>query len=359
MQRSGRQNYYSRGPPPPGYYPRQPQMPRPHQPQMPQSRQPRPPPYRPASVPRGGRYPMQAPRQSRPNLQRPRGPAPPKSSRRKVDLSKVDTGINIHQLYVLVGCSPSENTKSRNLTLAILSFVHSSLKNLTKLGIRIKVNKIKQSHLQNQKLINAMKTKGIKRLPALTTSNNVYLGYNEIVDLYSRNMKVFSAFKRREDTPATGMTPEDDLQKFYDQEMNTGEAWDDAVDNEDSSLGESEGLMESYRYMMERRGKQTNKLRPSRKRTSNGQSYGGRSPAPRVDPHQANRSDNIGDDDDIQGVINRLAKSIDYETFDEAFSSGGGESLEDGYVDPENTIRDPQDDLMEAAYWARQELTKM
>ena len=54
------------------------------------------------------------------------------------------------------------------------------------------------------------------------------------------------------------------------------------------------------------------------------------------------------EDAEIQETIDRLARDIDDGMRDRAFASGGGDSLDD------DGGADPQDDLMESAYWSNQ-----
>ena len=62
------------------------------------------------------------------------------------------------------------------------------------------------------------------------------------------------------------------------------------------------------------------------------------------------RFDNVGaphddEDDEIQDTIDRLSRDIDDGMRSRAFKGGGGDSLDD-------EGDDPQDDLMESAYWS-------
>lgn len=297
--------------------------------------------------------------QSRPHAARGPPPAargPPPPTRRvpvtrgpaagpRTDLSKADTSHTTHQLYVKVedgnkSLTPNE-LKNRDLTLAVLKFIHDRLPIFQRMGLQIQVNRIRDVDLANPRLTDAMKRKGIVRLPALTTPTNLYLGVKEIEIVYKRNLEEFAAFKRQETAPVTGMTPEDDLDAYY-QEMSGASAWKDAVEgggDNDEGIGESIDMMDAYRGMMQSRESM------GRKRSHRTPTYVSDSSSPST----SSRPDNI---DDAQTTIDRMIRDIDSSSFDRAFSGGGGDSLiEDG--GPGGS----QDNLMERAFWSNMQET--
>ena len=153
-----------------------------------------------------------------------------------------ESDIVYHNLYVKVVTGNDSDNKSRDITLQVLKYVHSKLEIFTKMGLSVKVNKIRSQDLQNPKLINVMRQRGITRLPALTTSNNIYIGFAEITDIYERNIKEFLAFARRSERSVEGIAPEDDLTEFYKDEMTISRA---EHDTEESAIGESEDMMDA------------------------------------------------------------------------------------------------------------------
>jgi hypothetical protein len=244
--------------------------------------------------------------------------------------------------------------KSRELTLEILQYVHARLPVFKQMGLAVKVNKMRSLDLRDARLVNAMRKRGIKSLPALTTPNNVYHGCREICDLYERNFQEFQAFGRRGEKPVEGVAPEDDLDVFYRDEMTFERAEEDA---EETGLGEADDMMDAYRRVMERRERSEAGRRPS-SRPAKGPSVAAddrRAAPPR--PPASSRPDNVGmpsrraapldpDDAEIQATIDRLAQDIDDNVHARAFASGGGDSLDGGEG------ADFQDDLMERAYWS-------
>ena len=178
---------------------------------------------------------------------------------REVLARGADTGQVAHNLYVKVVTGADADHKSRDITLGALKYVHARLATFAQMGIAVKVNKIRSQDLQDPRLVEAMRKRGITRLPALTTPNNVYIGLKEICDLYERNVKEFAAVAARGERPVEGILPEDDLDSYYREEMSFERADEDA---EETGLGEGDNMMDSYRRMMERRENSESGRRP-------------------------------------------------------------------------------------------------
>lgn len=222
-----------------------------------------------------------------------------------------------HYLYVkVITDSEDIDTKSRIITLDMLKFIHARLSIFAKMGISVKVHKVRSQDLQNENIIEAMQMRGITRLPALVIQKNVYIGINAVKALYEKNIKTFLELNKNDE--------DNELDNFYKGEMQTG------VD--DNCLGEGDDMMSEYRKVMENRhGGAINKTERA---------------------ITAARVDNIVSvDTAFQNTVNKLARDIDPEIKARAFSSGGGDSLE-------GDDADPQDDLMERAYWGRIDATE-
>ena len=268
--------------------------------------------------------------------------------------SRANTGQVTHNIYVKVVTGADADHKSRGITIDVLKYVHSRLPMFARMGLTVKVNKIRSEDLQNPRLVEAMRKRGITRLPAMTTSNSVYIGLKEISDVYERNIKEFAAVASRGEHPVEGFLPEDDLDNFYRNEMTFDRANED---EQETGIGEGDEMMDSYRHMMEHRenkGPGSSRLAAGRPVSTTGNF---RSAPPR--PPSSVRPDNIAppprrpvdaEDAEIQDTIDRLARDIDDGTRERAFAGGGGDSLDDDGADP-------QDDLMERAYWSNQSET--
>jgi hypothetical protein len=264
-------------------------------------------------------------------------------------------GQTVHNLYVKVVADGDADRMSRDITITTLKYIHKWLPVFTQMGISIKVNKIRSQDLQNHRLVEAMRKRGLTRLPALMTPNGVYIGLKEISGVYDKNVKEFTAAAAR---PAEGLLPEDDLDNFYRDEMTFERAGEDS---QEAGIGEGDDMMSSYRHMMERRDRPDS--HPPRPATGRPPATTGDAPPRSLHrslppPHAGGRPDNIApprrqranndEDAEIQETIDRLARDIDDGTRGLAFSQSGGDSLDD------EGGADPQDDLMERAYWGNQ-----
>lgn len=281
----------------------------------------------------------------------------------RVSLSQLNTGPVVHNLYVLTvgGAARAANDqKSRDLTLAILKYVHERLEIFTTMGVKIRVHKVKKSDLANPRLVEAMKARGISSLPALVTPNSTYVGNRAIGDVYEKNIMEYEAWKRRDVEGPSGMVAEDDLASFYQDEMTFERAaQEDDLGDEGDGIGEGGDMMDSYRSMMQKREGREQRPggpRPPQPRPPAGS--GGRPPAGSGGNPPARRPDNVargGSGDDIlDSLIDRMAGDIDSQTFEQAFAGGGGDSLDEEGLD---TGGNAQDDIMESAYWANQEMS--
>lgn len=256
-------------------------------------------------------------------------------------MANADTSQIVHNLYVKLVAPGDPDAKSRSITLSTLKYVHSRLQTFSNMGLVVRVNKIRSQDLQDSRLVDAMRRRGITRLPALITPNNVYLGLTEISDIYERNIGEFAATNRREEHAVTGSELESDLDSFYRSEMTFAQAEDD---DKETGIGEGEDMMNSYRDMMEQREGSTPRPPTAGRPMA---SLGDRNPAPvRSAP---GRPDNVRsadpEDAEIQETIDRLSADIDDNLRSRAFAGGGGDSLDD---DGDSF----QDDLMERAYYA-------
>ncbi len=252
----------------------------------------------------------------------------------------------LHNLFVQIvdpHITDPAALKGRQLTLQALQYIHNRIKTFATMGIKVKVNKIRKTDLANPRLVAAMKKKGITRLPALVTPNNIYIGNREIMDVYEKNVKEFEAWGRRDEKQVSGLGPEDELRDFYAEEMTFDRAAHDQDNGE--TMGETTDMMDSYRHMMMRRDESAKNR------------GGGRAPPASLPAEYRgaapSRPDNVSlnpdNDPDTAMLIERLSADIDSQTFDQAFSGGGGDTH-----DPSDHTGTAQDDLMEAAFYSNQ-----
>lgn len=299
---------------------------------------------------------------SQPQRQRPIGVRGAAAGPR-TDLAQADTSHARHTLYVKVVPARAEDPTSYDLTLDVLKYVHSRLPQFREMGIAVVVEKLSKALLADARLKAALKRRGVTHLPALVTGVNVYLGPEEIKDVYERNLKEFMAYGRREEAAPEGAElGRDDLGSYYAEEMTFERAEDDT---EEAGIGETAGMMDQYRAMMERREAMAAARKPyrvsataqprpttlEREKPSDGRRASpprARRSPPKARPQRAASPPRATDPDSagIEDTIDRLTRDIDSSMRDRAFAAQGGDSYEDDGGDP-------QDDLMESAFWSR------
>jgi hypothetical protein len=234
--------------------------------------------------------------------------------------------MEMHDLYVVaVGAaakSPAER-KSRELTQAIVRYVHSRLAILGKLGVGVRVRVVKNRSLSSPQVIEAMRQKGITSLPALVTPSMTFPGAETIRDVYEKNIERYAQYVQQQ--PQTTRSDDDDpLAAFYREEMSESKTAEDIVEDE-PGIGDDEGvtgMMDSFRRMVETRG-------------------GGSSGAP---PGGANRrTDRIASPQSLEGA-NENGNSTT-----PSFAGGGAMDLEDDTTADDimmNAFMDNQEDSM-------------
>jgi hypothetical protein len=245
------------------------------------------------------------------------------------------------------------------------------------MGVVVRVEKLTPDLLANRGVFDALLAKGVTRLPALKTPENVYIGLDPIVGVYEENIRMFLAERRRgERPPATpDADDEDPLEAMYRDEMTLERAEKDrSFEGENGFEGGETDMLEAHRAMLEHRDKSS----ASRRRQTGDEpspledgNAARRRPPPRRDEQPLSRpppsrGDNVGvggaararpardpsDDGDISDTIDRLAREIDSGTLSRAYSSRpGGDELED------DNAGDARDEIMEAKYWANQQQT--
>lgn len=282
---------------------------------------------------------------SRPSLIGVRGAA----TGPRTNLENADTGLVVHQLFVKIVGANSADQISRQVTLNTLQYIKSCLPQFEVMGIKVVLNQIKESDLSNERLIAAMRARGVTKLPAMTSPNDVYNGLQEIKDVYEKNIRQFAAIDRRGERPVVGTT-EHDLSSYYEDEMTFERAEEDA---QETGIGETDDMMENYRRFMEKREATDTARNPQRRTQKPAAAPAAHEPrrAPRdtrpvvAPPVPKKRAPVDEADAEIELTISRLARDIDDSSRKRAFEGSVPYDEDDG--------ANAQDDLMEAAYWGR------
>ncbi|GFR90047.1 hypothetical protein ElyMa_002557700 [Elysia marginata] len=229
----------------------------------------------------------------------------------------------IHNLYVFAADGGKlldpDSRKSKKLTLAILKFIRDRLSLLLEMGVQVQAYPVKKKNLDNPRFIKAMKRRGISSLPALITPDSTYEGNRSIEKAYETGIAEYQTLLRR--NAATALDADDDLANFYQSEM----SFEQAADDFEVKSGD---MMAAFNQMRQRREAHASK----RTEASN--------------PTIARRADNVAPQGKSGSAIDPLR----------SWKSGDRKEVELGsdFDDDENN---PQDNLMEKAYWANMEQT--
>jgi hypothetical protein len=152
-----------------------------------------------------------------------------------------------HTLFVKVEPPAVAGTaaESRELTLSVLRFIKSNLEPIRAMGVNVRVQKVRDEDLSNGQAVEMMRERGISRLPALCTPQQVYTGAKAIIGLYEKNLSMFSEKQRRPPPKAVAKTP--DIESYMHQEMRDGESDDEGMSEGGNSM------MDTYRQVISRR----------------------------------------------------------------------------------------------------------
>lgn len=223
---------------------------------------------------------------------------------------------NVHYLYVKVVSKNDNDPASREITLKLLKFIYANLHTLQSMGVTVMVNRVRSMDLQNSLCIEAMRKKGITRLPALVTPNNIFIGLQNIVDLYNKNITAFTSMRSPARPPPRPQPST--IEDFYKSEMTMAKA---ARDSEDDTVGEGDNMMKAYQKMMTKRENPSARKRGAAMTASN------------------EREDNVLMEEDDMG---KLGGDVDTDLMNKAFTSHTNEDGDNGY----------QDDFMLRSYLA-------
>jgi hypothetical protein len=175
--------------------------------------------------------------------------------------------------------------------MALLLFIKNNLINLKKMGVLLTVKLLNNKELPNY---------NIKQYPTLITSNKIYTGYKEIVTIYKTNLQAYEKYNEKQNN---NLESEDDIQDYFKDQIRGKEETEE-------SFGDGGNMMDMYKMMIDRRTKHVkeSKLRSVETKTTD---------------------DVITKIDKKEDNINPEYKKLDYED------------------------SDPQDDIIEKAYWSR------
>jgi hypothetical protein len=232
-----------------------------------------------------------------------------------------------HTVYVKVEAAGTAAAR-REPTLRVLRYIKQNLDTLKKMGISIRVQRIRDEDVKDERVVSLMKSKGISRLPALSTAKNTYTGAQEIIGLYQKNIASFT--KKRAPAPVQKTS---DVATYMQNVM-------DGPEDDDDGLGEgSENMMDTYRQTISRRETQAPPRSGNLRTTPNTKVEGRSMRADNVAPPPLNRPP-------PRPQASRPPPSRPPPRQPQSAPMLGGEDEEDNSA---------QDDLMERAWLANQD----
>jgi hypothetical protein len=103
-------------------------------------------------------------------------------------------------------------------SLEVLKYLDKNITEIVRLGVRIKIEKIKTSEF-NEEMVNILKRKGVTRLPALLMPDTmVYTGTKSIIGLFEKNLN--TSVKNQRVSPAAA--PVGDINDYWMQQLYDG-----------------------------------------------------------------------------------------------------------------------------------------
>ena len=242
-----------------------------------------------------------------------------------------------HNLYVKV----ANDSLSYQLTLEILQYVQKNINILKKMEVELHVVKLTFDELENTAVQQSLLQRGITKLPALTTSQNIYLGNTEIINIYEKNIKDYLAATSAPQSNNIIQEDDDFLDSFMKKEINAKE--NDYAGDDDMNDSSGSSLMQDYQRKMDQR-KNMMPAMPNQPQQQQPQQQP-RQPQPRQpQPRQPQQQPppQSSQANDIEETLKKLQNDIDNNL-----------QMDDADVEYE---KNPNDDIMERALWNRIDL---
>ena len=177
-----------------------------------------------------------------------------------------------HTIYILD--HPSYASQNINF-LNYIKYYQNVIKNM---DVRIKISVLLPTDLNNPEISSILKLKNIDIFPTLVTDTKIYKGMEEIVNIYTTNIKEYNNYlkqveeqkakfnemnnkrteekkieeKRRKENE-DNIDDEDQIHSYMNKQLQMKSKYDD--DEEDTALGDSgdNSMMDTYRHMIARR----------------------------------------------------------------------------------------------------------
>jgi hypothetical protein len=228
-----------------------------------------------------------------------------------------------HKIYIL----DHPNIKQNNMMF--LQYIKNNQPIIKKMGVKLLLVLVTQDQLQDPNTEAFIKKNNILQFPALITSNKVYQGYKDIVSIYDINInKYYELIKE----PAKKQEEaEEDIHELMKSELSIKNTND--IEEEEQPFGSSSlSMMDNYRDMVEKRGPGKNV------RNSNFRSV-------EINEGTEKKTNSVNKKND-----NTKPKPVEKNN---PYTSRTDNIKESNISIPHDDDVDPQDAIMERAYWSR------
>lgn len=163
-----------------------------------------------------------------------------------------------NKLYVVVGAPRGSETRQQ--TLDALRYINRRLGELTQMGARVRVVRVRADALGDPALVAALENRGIDRFPAMVTPGGVFNGNHAIISAYDRGIASYngggdggaSIRGRGSGRGRSSRDPEEMLRAYQSGEMAQGQM-DDDDDDEMGDVGDKRQMESRMREFGEKR----------------------------------------------------------------------------------------------------------
>lgn len=238
-------------------------------------------------------------------------------------------------MYILEGSSPEIDLSMKET----LKFVAACCPWIKRVGVVMKVVRIKQPMLAHAQVKEALSNAGVTRFPTIKTKRRIAVGIEEITKMYTRFIEDYKRFMsnkkgtktdqamfRRGEEEDDSLVPENMHRAFCAAELSFGAAASDGAEEPLGDVGD-DSMMGKYRDMTKRRAAIDHRR--------------GHKTAPMFDSPQTDEKSKA-EDISIDDLVAQVTAPVSSDLIDKAFSAEGGSD-------------DPHDALMVKSFWDNQE----
>lgn len=227
-----------------------------------------------------------------------------------------------HLIYIY------DNPKLKSQNMTFLLFIKNNIKNIRNMGVDLVIKMLTTEEAQAIKDINYY--------PTLITPNKLYTGYKEIIAIYQTNLQAYINYNKgspplRKADKEKEVESEDDIHDYFKSQLNGQKE----VEQDSDAFGDGNNMMDTYRMMVDRRNKHIKESKLRTVETS----------------YMEEKKDNIRHSNSNTSSSNSNNTSSNTRSNTQSTTI----KAEDVPINmPSRDVDDdPQDDVIEKAYWSR------